>query len=180
MLARMYELDINAEPEHFLDWDKPATAQPPNVQDALGKIWQQLGGTTEGRQYPPFAAHSEATGESVHAALATALGSKEAAAAALRDAGVPGVRYLDQGSRGIFNYIPNESGGWTVVQKVPGKRDSVPVQDFATKEEAQSFSNSQGTSNYVMFDPALITILRKYGLMGPVAGAGLLGAAEQQ
>jgi hypothetical protein len=205
--GHMYELDINAEPEHFLDWDKPATAQPPNVQNALTKIWEKLGGTTEGRQYPPFAAHSEATGESLHAALATALGSKEAAAAALRDAGVPGVRYLDQGSRrfpAMYQAdlakaqaeVADLSGALKTAQDAlqnvdPGSRahNSLSLDALnhsSNLETAQARLDRllqnpvEATSNYVTFDPALITILRKYGLMGPVAGAGLLGAAEQQ
>lgn len=53
----------------------------------------------------------------------------------LNEAGIPGIRYLDQGSRGAGN----------------------------------------GTSNYVVFDPKRIEILRKYGLLGPVAG---LSAAD--
>ena len=50
----------------------------------------------------------------------------------LSDAGIPGVRYLDQGSRGA----------------------------------------GEGTSNYVVFDDALIKILKKYGLSGLLAGGG--------
>ena len=31
----MYEVQINADPAHFLDWDKPLSEQGPNVQQAL-------------------------------------------------------------------------------------------------------------------------------------------------
>jgi hypothetical protein len=205
--GHMYELNINAEPEQFLDWDKPATEQPSNVQDALSKIWQQLGGTTEGRQYPPFAAHSETTGEGLHAALATTLGSKEAAAAALRDAGVPGVRYLDQNSRRLPAMyqadlakakaeVADLGGALKTTQDALQSVDPGSRAHNALSLDALSHSSNletaqarfdrllqnpvEATSNYVVFDPKIIEILRKYGLVPPVAGAGLLGAADQQ
>jgi hypothetical protein len=205
--GKMYELNIKAEPEQFLDWDKPATAQPPNVIDALNKIWQERGGTLEGRQYLPFAAHPEATGESLHSALAATLGSKEAAAAALRDAGVPGVRYLDQNSRrfpAMYQAdlakakaeVNDLSGALKTTQDAlrsvdPGSRahNSLSLDALnhsSNLETAQARLDRllqnpvEATSNYVVFDPKIIEILRKYGIMGPVAGAGLLGAAEQQ
>src|SRR5579864_5190846 len=31
----MYQVNIGADPEHFLDWDKPLSEQHPVVQDAL-------------------------------------------------------------------------------------------------------------------------------------------------
>ncbi len=33
--GHMYEVNVAAEPEHFLDWDKPLSEQHPNVQKAL-------------------------------------------------------------------------------------------------------------------------------------------------
>jgi hypothetical protein len=72
--------------------------------------------------------------------LSRRLGGSDVAAKALQDAGIPGVRYLDQGSRGA----------------------------------------GQGTHNYVVFDPAMIDILRKYGLAGLIAGGGAAAAATQQ
>jgi hypothetical protein len=107
--GKVYETSINADPEHFLDWDKPATEQSEPVKQALNQLWEAKGGSLEGRQYPPFAAHGEATGNSLHAALATTYGGPEQATMALREAGIPGIRYLDQGSRGAgegtHNYV---------------------------------------------------------------------------
>jgi hypothetical protein len=107
--AKIYDTQINADPEHFLDWDKPATEQSEPVKQALNQLWEAKGGSLEGRQYPPFAAHGEATGNSLHAALATTYGGPEQATIALREAGIPGIRYLDQGSRGAgegtHNYV---------------------------------------------------------------------------
>jgi len=54
----------------------------------------------------------------------------------LREAGIPGIKYLDQGSR----------------------------------------SAGEGSRNYVVFDDSIINILRKYGLLGPMAGGAAAGA----
>jgi len=107
--GHMYQVNINADPEHFLDWDKPFEQQSPTVQNAINDLWTARGGSLEGRDNPPFVASSSGNrGESIHAAIATTYGgsgkdadAQAAASQALRDAGVPGIKYLDQGSRGV-------------------------------------------------------------------------------
>jgi hypothetical protein len=129
--GKMYEVNINAEPEHLLDYDRPVKDQP-HLVSALNQIWEKAGGTLEGRTSPPFTAYPEASGQSALAALSTTLNSPAVAAQKLQNAGIPGIRYLDQGSRG----------------------------------------SGQGTSNYVVFDPSIVDILKKYGLAGMTAGTG--------
>ena len=81
--GNMYEVRINADPEDFLDWDKPAADQPPGVRTKLPPEWQS----------PTWKGHAR-TPEGM---------------ARLREAGIPGIRYLDQGSRtagdGSRNYV---------------------------------------------------------------------------
>ncbi len=115
--GKMYEVQIHADPDHFLDWDKPFAQQSPKVQRAIEQLWTEKGGSLEGRTLPPFAAHSGGTtGDSIHSAIATTYGkggdnatAQAAASAALKDKGVPGIKYLDQGSRaageGSRNYV---------------------------------------------------------------------------
>lgn len=114
--GRMYEVDIHADPERFLDWDKPFTQQHRDVQEAINDLWKQKGGSLEGRTLPPFAAsESLTTGESLYPAIATTYGKggnarlQEAGSNALRERGIPGIKYLDQGSRssgaGTRNYV---------------------------------------------------------------------------
>ena len=68
---------------------------------------------------------------------------KDAAVVAdtLREAGIPGIKYLDQGSRGA----------------------------------------GTGSSNYVVFNPGIVDILKKYGIAGAAApvGMGALAAQDQ-
>lgn len=119
--GRMYEVRINADPEQFLDWDKPLAQQPATVRQVLEK-------------FDPAVEHYNTPDQPISKWRET-MGSKDARVeSALRDAGIPGIRYKDQMSRGTDG----------------------------------------GTYNYVVFDDALIEILRKYGLIPPVAA----GAAQ--
>jgi hypothetical protein len=97
--GHMYEVDINADPAHFLDWDKPLTAQPEAVQ----KYAEQL-------KVQPWSATEPLTGREVYEAGKKQwnFGRERAPHEALSEAGVPGIKYLDQGSRGAgegsYNY----------------------------------------------------------------------------
>jgi hypothetical protein len=107
-LGHMYEVNINADPEHFLDWDKPLSEQSQSVKDAAQKLFPQ-GRTSWG--FEPK------TGENVVRAISGEMARRSgrpitsdpiAGANALREAGIPGIKYLDQGSRatgeGSYNY----------------------------------------------------------------------------
>lgn len=133
--GKMYEVAIHADPEHFLNWDKPFNQQTPHVQDALIKVMKQKGFPVDEHGVPLWV-QSNPSGESMHAAFSTIGKTQQeqqaAGAKLLKDAGIPGIKYLDQASR----------------------------------------TAGEGTRNYVVFDDALIEIMRKYGWLLPVAGAG--------
>jgi hypothetical protein len=91
--GRMYEININANPEQFLDWDMPLAGQTPEIQSAIRQIAPNAPGMAQGNKlltqaYPQPG--QEVAGEFLG----------ETAARRLREAGIPGVRYLDAGSRG--------------------------------------------------------------------------------
>jgi hypothetical protein len=147
--GHMYEVNIRADPEQFLNWDIPLSQQSPEVQSILANP-ERLGlkpagplgergwygytdpqgrligsAKTGGTPAQPF--NPAELGQSLYKGGGT--WNPEEATAILREAGIPGIRYLDQGSRG---------GG-------------------------------AGTSNYVLFRDDIIDILRKYGLIGGAA-----------
>ena len=111
-------------PQHFLDWDKPLSEQSDAVKALLRKtdlidesVWPHYTGSQlyqgEMNARGPFKANGFADSSA-------APGVSEF----LNQQGIPGIRYLDAGSRGT----------------------------------------GQGTSNYVVFDDALIDILTRNGI----------------
>lgn len=164
--GKMYQVSINADPEHFLDWDKPLSEQSPQVQQAIlnhpavqaaaqaehfGYSPQEYAALTPEHKAKLASMHTASTadylsadspnlsrGDRLYRVLSDAMEPLESAKStgaatateALRQAGIPGIKYLDQGSRGSGN----------------------------------------GTSNYVVFDDKLIDIVKKYGMAGLIAG----------
>ena len=103
----------------------------------------------------------------------------------LRESGVAGFRYLDQGSRGATNVndIRGSLSMWeSALQKNPA--DEYAQQQVATLRDQLARAERGLTHNYVVFDDKLIEILRKYGLLGPMLagglGYGLLGGGESE
>ena len=120
--GRMYEVNIKADPEHFLDWDKPLGNQPAPVVNKLQAL-------------PEYNPRSTADKLMIDIMMRDNMPSGAGpnhpqVTEALKAQGIPGIRYLDQGSRGA----------------------------------------GEGSRNYVVFDPSTIEILRKYGVLGPMAG----------
>jgi hypothetical protein len=156
--GHMYEVNIHARPEQFLDWDAPLSGQSPliqqSIQDALrpsvrrtdqGAYAIDVGGSPidiartrwganrmAGRVHESPAWESTFNPRTAQEFLARYRDSSSASGA-LQQAGIPGIRYFDQGSR----------------------------------------SAGQGTRNYVVFDPEIVEILRRYGMLAPFGAAGL-------
>lgn len=129
----LYKLDIpDADAAKFLDYDAPLSQQPPNVQAALPDLLKTINADRIRRfgddatliSYDDF---MKKTGEDLQDHLAVSFGKdvsshrdawlpsakralqEEAATEALRKAGIPGLKYFDQGSRagseGTRNYV---------------------------------------------------------------------------
>lgn len=154
----MYEVNINANPDEFLDWDAPLSEQPEALRRKLGWTPEAeasyratessdtdalLGALYGDGNYsaqklpvpkglPPLSATGAdiVKGNSVFDRGSDAVKSNK-----LREAGIPGVKYLDQGSRAA----------------------------------------GDGSRNYVVFDDKLIEIVRKYGLAAAIA-SGVISA----
>jgi hypothetical protein len=147
--GRMYEVALHATPDSFLDWDKPLSGQSPQVRATLDKL---------GVEQAP---HLNESYLSVVHSLAPKMGVGEVPfeqvrsriSDALAKEGVPGIRYLDQGSR---------------LSKVGGQPLAVPKGRFENP-----------THNFVVWNPEIIEILRKYGIVGPAA-LGLANALSEE
>jgi len=145
-----YEVEIGLPEQSLLDWDAAIPDQNMAVQGVFGNVRDQLrwpetkakhlGGHADSAsaiRWNQAVMESRPKGMDLWHALHT-LNDGDGAAKFLADQGVPGIRYLDQGSR---------AGG-------------------------------RGTHNYVIFPGAedSIRILRKYGLLAPMAA----GAQQEQ
>jgi hypothetical protein len=111
--GRMYEVNINAAPEQFLDWDKPLAQHAPGVSEAvlsLPRVAKQ-----NAHQLDFLGPDKGLTGGGAYRSMIENYGvdltpkNNAAASAELRNAGIPGIKYLDQGSRaagqGSSNYV---------------------------------------------------------------------------
>ena len=157
--GKMYEVNINANPDHFLDWDKPLNQQSDHVRNALGN--SPLAGYE----------HTELPGAQV--APMTAQGAQ-----AMAGYGIKGIRYLDQQSRnaGGWHLTPpsqTTSGQW-MVKSSDYNSKGLHFDNEADARAALAEKVSKQTSNYVVFDPKTIAIIRKYGLAGLMAGGGAM------
>ena len=148
--GRMYEVNIKANPDDFLDWDKPLSEQSAILEKAAkarSKYLREIAADPALREASRDVYGTDigpATGQELVSRLGIALegragGQSRKAGDALRKAGIPGIKYLDQGSR----------------------------------------TAGEGSRNYVVFDDSMIEILRKYGLLGMIGGGAAATAASQ-
>jgi hypothetical protein len=115
--GKMYEVNINAHPDQFLDWDKPLMNQPSVVQDLArnadlshlkpgNRTRVMLEKFKAGEEQPTYLA----TGHTLHNALEDyGMKPRPELSQYLNSQGIPGIKYLDQGSRtagqGTSNYV---------------------------------------------------------------------------
>jgi hypothetical protein len=149
--GHMYEVNINADPAQMLDWDKALQAQTAPVKSALtGALDERYGkGFTSdyiGRGADYRDIHQNF--DDLDPARLSAM---------LNERGIPGIKYLDEGSR-------------TLAARANNPRNANWMADDA------AWKASTPTSNYVVFDPSIIDIRRKYGIAG-AAAAPAVGAA---
>ena len=140
----MYQVEIDASPDEFLDWDLPLSEQ----SDLVRKNMETLGFTDNKKAVNDFdnalldnlfndsskplpKQPSDLRGEHLYYQSAPKATNPAEASKALSGLGIKGIRYKDGFSRGADG----------------------------------------GTSNYVIFDDRLISIAKKYGIAIPAAAA---------
>jgi hypothetical protein len=194
----MYEVELNADPEHFLDWDKPLSEQPESVITSLGFHNKPRDIDAE-MNMPPEEAYKQmdtrigspgvpdVTGEEYYRSVTPGFVSSgpykepEHAKAAeyLRSKGIPGIKYLDQGSR---DQTKMKELAADLEQYRKAAVHWAEIGDTKKLETAQREITAlekrlAATHNYVVFDESLIKIMRKYGISGLFAALGGAGAA---
>lgn len=124
--GRMYEVNINADPDDFLDWDKPLREQP----DAMARLREGGFDTRDTSVRPPFYGFKD--DDTIRSA---------------RDAGIPGIKYLDQGSRGAAegtrNYVVFDDRLIEIVKKY-GIAVAAPLLGMSLAD-VEAFKKEHGT-----------------------------------
>lgn len=129
--GNLYEVAIRADPDNFLDWDKPLSEQTPKVQAALADMKPEWSG---GQIYE--------SSRLVPGDFA----DKKAAAAELRRRGIAGIKYLDKDSRsagdGSRNLVVFDDGSINIrarngqpIDTSPPRPDPIP--EGRTEAEAK-------------------------------------------
>lgn len=110
-VVNIYTVELLPDADEFLDWDKPLSEQSEKVKAAVGEMWQnwinQSPLTLEnGASQDQVDAIQNSRGSDFYALLAeddsaeSDQGNIQAASKRLASLGIPGIRFLDGGSRG--------------------------------------------------------------------------------
>jgi hypothetical protein len=191
--AKIYEVDIHADPKAFLASDVPMQAQSDLVQQALERAGAAKGVLSSSDPASVFV--RRAAENRYQAADLFNRGEGELSltpldvSQKLNQAGVPGIKYFDEFSRSLpeTNYFIETTTPSGRVTRGQPYGDLETVQQTIENFKARGYPDTfrvvsepvKRTSNYVMFDPSLVEIRRKYGILPPLAAGGLLGAAEE-
>ena len=178
--GNLYKVDIpDADIDRMLDWDKPLSEQSDSIQKAASEVFaQETGITPDHENYQDIVdlilgQLDSKTGKDLYQSLTynvrnsaiatgriadTTLGASQAAASAsLKKLGIPGIKYLDQGSRGKYH----------IQLTYKGEPYGEPLEflaknqvDEAVKEYQEKGFGTEvldlGTRNFVVFDEELL------------------------
>ncbi len=173
--GKTYEVNINADPADFLDWDAPLSQQPKilgklsaedksrrymELQDALEQI--QKSGKLDTPEWNAAVAESRQLRESAGGIAPTMPGSEA-------------YRNLtnSQFMRPIERH-PNNVGALQERATDALKAKGIPGIKYL---DGASRGKEEGSRNYVVFDEKLIEIVKKYGIAAAVS-AGLLSESQ--
>lgn len=145
--GHLYKVEI-PEDDQYLDWDKPMGKQSEAIQAAIKKLPHDFVNVIKNKDW---------YGENFYQTLVDTFGSAESASEQLASLGIAGIKYKDQGSR-LNSYVRNtkDNTKFEVADDKTGKT----IKTFNTLEEANSFKESQGTNNYVLFRDDFISMDR--------------------
>jgi hypothetical protein len=195
----LYKHDLPDEDiARYLDWDKPLSEQPESVRKALEKFGYKADpkGLQEydkalldalynnpKRDLPELPA--DPTGEKIHTELVNKFRIKgygdgqEQAAKELGRAGIPGLKYLDAGSRISWARTATNDNK----MKVYDFNDPKNYKVFDTPQEADRFIAETGSRNYVTWDEEVLKgmklLQRNDETFKAVPGVPVMGLIEQ-
>jgi len=171
----MYEVQINADPNTFLDWDAPLSQQTQDVQWLAQDNKANLANRGVFVDSDPRAS-----------SLIQAMRPEEY----MRE-GIPGIRYLDAGSRtplqaddlarSLADYDRQIANAEREIATMPEgfRADYQGHIDRLVSERAAVARKANPSRNFVVFDDSLIQILRRYGIGAAAVGGGWAVTPEE-
>ena len=148
----MYQVEIDASPDEFLDWNLPLSKQSEQVKKAIGLDRSLLG--------------EDLSKEAIYEYMKKTSGVDNSNLA-------EGISRFHLGEKSYLNGVtgealaPVDAEEWGSIVAAPQGIKGIRYKD------ANSRGKEGGTSNYVVFDENLISIARKYGIAIPAAAAML-------
>lgn len=170
--GRMYEVRINADPEQFLDWDKPLSEQSEAVRRGVGSIYGMEPNDIDFAGDPFLDRPGQKIYETISDGFNRELGDKGSSGVAnkLREAGIPGIKYLDAGSRsagdGSRNYVVFDDKLVEIVKKygwAPGMAIPAAMAAEIQQAQEQSAPPEMAQGGAVESDPSTIEALAALG-----------------
>jgi hypothetical protein len=182
--GKLYEVELAPPEAHYLDWDKPLGKQTAYVQAAIANI-PDLGIDFN---------DNALTGRGLYHSLENearmgwywsrdpaykGMAHDQAASMYLRNMGIPGIKYLDNVSRGLVavrnadpallaaaENIATETRDYDqVMDRMRKAYPKVSLSEIANAVE-EALGHPQATHNYVIFDDADVSIVAKYSRAG--------------
>ena len=183
---RTYEVNIDADPNTFLDWDKPLSEQSEAIKNAFRSIniadesvWPNITASDAYEMLRVDSMGDDAFLRDQAYRLARRSDAGAGASGMLRETGIPGIKFLDAGSRGMNPpQVKPNNGNYEVYWG----NDPRPVNTFPTQAAADAAAREIDgrTRNYVVFDDSLIDIIKKYGIAGLLGAGGMYGMSADE
>jgi hypothetical protein len=156
--GQLYRVDI-PEDGVLLDWGKPISEQPENVKAIIESLTTpEITRHINELKYllkhlPGNDGDIPTAGDIFYNALSMASGSEKAASLALKEAGVPGHRYLDQLSRdkgeGTHNYVIYDGGDMKIRETYYQASAPLEILNDFSERTMQAISSANTSLNQV-------------------------------
>jgi hypothetical protein len=177
--GRMYEVNINANPEDFLDWDRPLSEQPEvaqrlgfstrteaEINEEAARLMEQGNALTGRRngwsEVPEISARINALNDELDRLAPNVTGESF---------------YRSGGQGGAADIMSQLNQGFPEARSQELREAGISGIRYL---DAGSRGAGDGSRNYVVFDENLIEIVRKYGIAGAAAMLGVSSLDVEQ
>jgi len=175
----MYRTQIDVDPDTLLDWDKPLSEQPDNIKAAWGNFVSNNPAYADpakvGGQF------ANPTGEQFYSAIfeespGMGMPARAQVTETLKAQGIPGIRYLDQMSRGdvaepTYNYVMFDDKPISIVERGNATPALLGATAVGTGAGMYAASDAQAYNDYIRDEMEARTAADKFTQMrGSKAG----------